>query len=99
MFYLVYVMVFKFYWKSLKISFPFANNNRAINNIKPPIFFKDKPLISIQSKLWNLAKINLILKRLSDTEIKCESGLFLDKLLGAQLILSTSVMAKNAIKP
>lgn len=75
------------------------NIENAINNIKPPIFFKDKPLISIQSKLWNLAKINLILKRLSDTEIKCKSGLFLDKLLGAQLILSTSVMAKNAIKP
>ena len=75
------------------------NIENAINNIKPPIFFKDKPLISIQAKLWNLAKINLILKRLSDTEIKCKSGFFSDKLLGAQLILSISVMAKNAIKP
>ena len=74
------------------------NIEDAINNIKPPIFFKDKPLISNQSKLWSLPKINLILKRLADTEIRCKSGLFLDKLLAAQLILSTSVMAKNAIK-
>ena len=74
------------------------NVDDAINNIKPPIFFKDKPLIFNQSRLWTLPKINLILKRLSDTEIKCKSGLFLDKLLCAQLILSTSVMAKNAIK-
>ncbi len=74
------------------------NIEDAINKIKPPIFFKDKPLISNQSKLWNLPKINLILKRLADTEIKCKSGLFLDKLLGAQLILSTSVMAKNSTK-
>ena len=69
-----------------------------INYIKPPIFFKDKALIYNQSRLWNLPKINLILKRLADTEIKCKSGLFLDKLLAAQLILSISVMAKNAIK-
>ena len=75
------------------------NIDDAINNIKPPIFFKDKPLIFNQSRLWSLPKINLILKRLADTEIKCKSGLFFDKLLGAQLILSTSVMAKNAIKP
>ena len=74
------------------------NIDDAINFIKPPIFFKDKPLIFNQSRLWSLPKINLILKRLSDTEIKCKSGLFLDKLLAAQLILSTSVMAKNAIK-
>ena len=74
------------------------NIEYAINNIKPPIFYKDKPLIFNQAKLWNLPKINLILKRLADTEIKSKSGLFLDKILGAQLILSTAVMAKNAIK-
>mgnify|MGYP000663327782 FL=1 len=74
------------------------NIDDSINNLKPPIFFKDKPLISNQSRLWCLPKINLILKRLADTEIKCKSGLFSDKLLAAQLILSTSVMAKNAIK-
>ena len=70
----------------------------AVNLIKPPIFFKDKPFISLQSKLWSLSKINLVLKRLSDTEIKCKSGFVLDNLLCAQLILSTSVLAKNAIK-
>ena len=75
------------------------NIDDAINDIKPPIFYKDKPLISIQTKLWSLPKINLILKRLSDTEINCKTGFFLDKLLSAQLILSISVMAKNAIKP
>ena len=74
------------------------NFEYAVNNIKPPIFYKDKPLIFNQAKLWNLPKINLILKRLADTEIKSKSGYFLDKILGAQLILSTSAMAKKAIK-
>ena len=75
------------------------NIDDAINNIRPPIFFKDKPLVFLQSRLWNMRKINLVLKRLTDTEFKCKTGLYFDKLLAAQLILSISVMAKNAIKP
>lgn len=70
-----------------------------MKNIKPPIFFKDQPNIIFQIKFWNLQKINLILKRFIDIEIKSKSGLFSDKLIVAQLILSTSVMAKNLIKP
>ena len=70
----------------------------AINEVKPPIFFKDKQVFYIQTKSWNLHRINLVLNRLCDTEIKCKSGIFSDKTLTAQLILSTSVMAKNAIK-
>ena len=74
------------------------NIENAINIMKPPIFFKDKQLFFVQTKLWNLQKVNLVLKRLIDAEIKCKSGIFLDKLLAAQLILSTSVIAKNALK-
>ena len=71
----------------------------VINTVKPTIFFKDKPNFSIQSRIWSLQKITLVLKRLIDTEIKSKSGLFSNKILVAQLILSTSVIAKNTIKP
>jgi DNA polymerase-3 subunit delta len=70
----------------------------VIKNIKPPIFFKDQPTIIYQTKLWNLNRTNLILRRLVDTEIKSKLGIFVDKLLVAQFILSTSVMIKNSIK-
>jgi DNA polymerase-3 subunit delta len=73
--------------------------DNVMKNIRPPIFFKDQPAIIFQSNFWNLEKINILLKRFVDTEIKSKSGLFSDKLLVAQLILSTSVMAKNLIKP
>ena len=85
-----------------KIQCEVQNGNHIDNvlkNIKPPIFFKDRPSIIFQIKYWNLQKINLILKRFVDTEIKSKSALFSDKLIVAQLILSTSVMAKNLIKP
>ena len=74
------------------------NINDAINSINPPIFFKDKFLFHTQSKIWNLKKINIVLKRLVIAEIKCKSTLFGEKILIAQLILSLSVMAKNSIK-
>ena len=74
------------------------NIEYAMNSIQPPVFFKDKPHISLQTKLWTIKKINLVNKRLIDSEIKCKNYAINDKLLIAQLILSISVIAKNAIK-
>ncbi|MDB4239040.1 hypothetical protein N9835_01685 [Alphaproteobacteria bacterium] len=74
------------------------NIDHAMNSLKPPVFFKDKPHIVIQTKLWTIKKINLVKKRLIDSEIKCKSNIINDKLLIAQLILSISVIAKNSVK-
>ena len=70
----------------------------AVNNIKPPIFFKDKPLITFQCKLWSLGKINIIFRRLIDIELKFKSNIYPEQTLLAQFVLSTSVIARNAIK-
>ena len=70
----------------------------AMNSLQPPVFFKDKPHIIIQTKLWSIKKINLVKKRLIDSEIKCKSYIINDKLLIAQLILSISVIAKKSVK-
>ena len=70
----------------------------AVNSLQPPVFFKDKPHVIIQTKLWTIKKINLVKKRLIDSEIKCKSYIINDKLLIAQLILSISVIAKNSAK-
>ena len=74
------------------------NIDYAMNSLQPPVFFKDKPHIVIQTKLWTIKKINLVKKRLIDTEVKCKSHIINDKLLIAQLILSISVIAKNSVK-
>ena len=36
-----------------------SNISETINNMKPPIFFKDRPLLTFQCQLWSLNKINL----------------------------------------
>ena len=74
------------------------NIEYAMNSLQPPVFFKDKPHIIRQTKLWTIKKIDLIKKRLIDTEIKCKSYTIKDKVLIAQLILSISVIAKNSVK-
>ena len=58
-----------------------------INTIKPPIFWKDKQNIIDQVKMWNIEKIQSVLKKLFDLEITFKSngninkGLLVKKLL------------------
>ena len=55
------------------------NKYDAINNLKPPIFWKDKPIFLQQTKLWNKNKIDLALKKSYAVEIKIKSNINLNK--------------------
>ena len=68
----------------------------AIDMLKPPIFFKDKSFFLYQCELWSLKKISLIQKRLIDLELKTKTGLYPEKTLLSQFILSVSVLAKKS---
>lgn len=50
------------------------NTPDAIDNLKPPIFWKDKPIFLQQSKIWNKKKLNLALAKIYETEIKIKSN-------------------------
>ena len=76
-----------------------SNILESINNMKPPIFFKDRPLLVFQCQLWSLNKINLIFKRLIEIELKCKSNIYPNKILLSQFILSTALMAKKSARP
>ena len=69
--------------------------SNTIDNIKPPIFFKDKSFFLYQCKLWSYKNISLIQKRLIDLELKTKTGLYPEKTLLSQFILSVSVLAKK----
>ncbi len=45
-----------------------------VESIKPPVFWKDKPVIISQLRKWDLKKINDILKRSYDLEIRLKSN-------------------------
>jgi len=50
-----------------------ANLELILQNLKPPIFWKDKPIIIEQSKKWSKDKINIALKKVYNTEIEIKS--------------------------
>ena len=51
------------------------NIEKAIDNLRPPIFWKDKPTFYKQIKNWNLKKLEEAKKMLFDTEILIKTGM------------------------
>ena len=48
-----------------KILIHFEDNKNLVNiieNIKPPIFFKNKDFVMFQCKVWNLKLVNIVIK-------------------------------------
>ncbi len=87
---------FKTIEKILLLSRHGMSISSAIDSFKPPIFFKDKPLFLYQCNLWSFKKINLIQKRLINLELKTKIGIYPEKTLLSQFVLSVSVLAKKA---
>ena len=53
--------------------------DQALSNLKPPIFWKDKPYVIEQARKWNKNKIKNILRKTIDLEIKFKSNSIIDK--------------------
>jgi len=74
------------------------NNNieSAINNVKPPIFWKDKPIFLNQAKKWNLKKINKILNKTYNIELTLKSNPIINgSILIKNLLLELCVTANS----
>jgi DNA polymerase III subunit delta len=68
----------------------------AINSLRPPIFWKDKPIFLTQIKKWNLNKIKNILKKTYNLEIEVKSNSIVNKnLLMKKLIIDICVLANS----
>ena len=65
--------------KLLEISNNNSNVEKAINDLRPPIFWKDKPNFISQARVWNQKKINTIMKNTYDIEIKIKSNSSINK--------------------
>tara|TARA_Y100001958_G_C21225267_1_gene550648 strand:+ start:482 stop:1468 length:987 start_codon:yes stop_codon:yes gene_type:complete len=70
------------------------NIDQAVNLIKPPIFWKDKPNFISQSKKWNKFKIKEILNKTFNLEIQLKSNSDINKsLLIKKLIVDVCNLA------
>ena len=67
---------------------------KAIDMMKPPIFWKDKPIFMMQAKKWNMNKIKSILEKTYNLEIKIKSDPAIDKnILMKKLLVDICVQA------
>ena len=72
------------------------NIESAINNLKPPIFWKDKPIFLNQAKKWNLKKINKILNKTYNIELILKSNPIINgSILIKSLLLELCVTANS----
>ena len=73
-----------------------ANIADAIDKIKPPIFWKEKPNFLMQCKLWNLKKIKKATQKIYDIEIKSKSSSDINKnILIKKLMLDICLLANS----
>jgi len=50
------------------------NLDQIFNQIKPPIFWKEKEDVKKQVVLWNEKKLNLIIKKINEIELSCKKN-------------------------
>ncbi len=68
----------------------------AVNKLKPPIFWKDKPKVIIQAKKWNQEKIQTLLKKTYDLEIEIKSNTLSNKnILIRKLLVDVCELANS----
>ena len=76
----------------------YTNLEKSINELKPPIFWKDKPNFLNQLKLWSTQKIDTALKELYNVEIMAKSKTNLNKnTLIKKLIVDLCNLAKPSV--
>ena len=73
------------------------NIESLISDLKPPVFWKDKPMLIEQSRKWNKKKIQEALKKTYNTEIEIKSNSSIRKdLLIKNLIIELCTTANSA---
>ena len=71
-------------------------NEEAINSLKPPVFWKDKPIITNQAKKWNKFKIKKILIETLNVEKKIKTNSAIEKNILIKKLLIDICLLANA---
>ena len=58
--------------KTLEINYNSLDS--LLNASKPPIFWKEKPMVKKQLAIWNLNDLKKIIPEINDTEILCKKN-------------------------
>ena len=59
----------------------YSNLDNLLNTFKPPIFWKEKPIIKKQLIIWSLRDLKTIIDEINDTEILCRKNPQISKII------------------
>ena len=80
-----------------KLNENYQNIETSINEFKPKIFWKDKPIFIEQLQKWNLINLQKILKKINETEILMKRNAQIrNDLLIKRLLMSIYKIASNS---
>ena len=57
------------------------NIDHLINNIKPTIFWKEKPMVKKQLSIWNISDLKKLVNEINNTEFLCKKNPQISKIL------------------
>jgi len=66
-----------------------------VNSIKPPIFWKEKPILKKQITIWNLDDLKKIFNQINETEILCKKNPQISKIIFFQFFTSICKKANS----
>ena len=52
----------------------FSNLDNLLNSNKPPIFWKEKPMVKKQLSIWKLNDLNSTIDEINDIELLCKKN-------------------------
>ena len=80
--------------RELAINAKKSNLSDAMNNLKPPVFWKDKPIFLKQAEKWDGSKIRYALNKTYEMELRIKSDVDIDKkILIKKLLLDICLIA------
>ena len=71
------------------------NIDNVINTSKPPIFWKEKPLVKKQLSIWSLNDLRKIVADINDTELLCKKNPQISKFIFISFFSSICKKASN----
>ena len=64
-----------------KLESDFSNLDSLLNSSRPPIFWKEKPMVKKQLTIWSLNDLKTAVYEINDTELLCKKNPQISKII------------------
>jgi DNA polymerase III subunit delta len=73
----------------------YSSLDSLLSSTKPPIFWKEKPIVKLQMNIWKFDELKKIINEISETEILCKKNPQISKIVFLNFFTKICKMASN----